>query len=79
MARGARRRAKSDIALSVTGIAGPNGGTRKTPVGLVYIGYADATTNDAITCKFKGTRSQIKEQATREAIKILGRMVQNYA
>lgn len=79
MALGAKARAKADIALSVTGIAGPNGGTRKTPLGLVYIGYADAKGSNAIICRFKGTRSEIKEQAAREAIKILGQLTQNYA
>jgi nicotinamide-nucleotide amidase len=42
MARGARERLRADVGLSVTGIAGPSGGTPEKPVGLVYLGLATA-------------------------------------
>ena len=44
MAAGARRALNADVAISVTGFAGPSGDDRGTPVGTVYIGYADEKT-----------------------------------
>ena len=51
---------KADIGISVTGIAGPGGGTEEKPVGLVYMGIS--TNNTAVTKKlnFKGTREKIR-------------------
>jgi len=60
MAEGVRKRLDSDIALSVSGIAGPDGGTREKPVGTVYIGLA--ADNEVFSGKYRfwGTREQIK-------------------
>lgn len=68
MARGAREVIGSDMAVSITGLAGPGGGSRKKPVGLVYIAVADA---DGETCRkfnFGGTRTQIKHRAAMAAL-----------
>jgi nicotinamide-nucleotide amidase len=46
MAEGARRQYQADLAVSVTGIAGPGGGSESKPVGLTYIGIADANGHD---------------------------------
>ena len=60
----------SDMAVSITGLAGPGGGTRKKPVGLVYIAVADE--NGALCRKyiFNGTRTQIKHRAAMAALSL---------
>ena len=71
MASGARQQLKADIGLSATGIAGPGGGTKLKPVGLVYIGLADSKTAVSRRYKFAGTRNQIKTQAADAALTML--------
>jgi len=51
MARGALARSKADLAIAVTGIAGPTGGSKKKPVGLVYIAAASRHYEDAVVDK----------------------------
>jgi len=68
MANGAKEIIGSDVAVSITGLAGPGGGTRRKPVGLVYIAVADA---NGATCRkfnFSGTRTQIKQRAAMAAM-----------
>lgn len=57
MAEGARSRARTDLALAVTGIAGPGGGTDAKPVGLVYISLASAGDTIVQRHLWKGTRT----------------------
>ncbi|MBR4907738.1 MAG: competence/damage-inducible protein A [Acidaminococcaceae bacterium] len=68
MARGARGVIGSDISISITGLAGPGGGTRKKPVGLVYIAVADANGEACRKYNFGGTRTQIKHRAAMAAL-----------
>ena len=63
MAVGSLKVADSDIALSVTGVAGPGGGTKSKPVGMVCFGIATSNDVRAITHYFSGTRSEIRQQS----------------
>ncbi len=72
MAVGVRERFGADIAVSVTGIAGPDGGTPEKPVGLVFMGFANARGEVNVRqFNFKGNRLEIKEQTCRAALEWL--------
>ncbi|MDD3370265.1 MAG: CinA family protein [Alphaproteobacteria bacterium] len=72
MAQGALAFSHADVAVSVTGIAGPDGGTDKKPVGLVFFGLA--TKQGALMhykCQFSGNRDEIRLQAVAEALRLV--------
>lgn len=70
MAAGALKNSKADIAISITGIAGPDGGTPEKPVGTVWIGYASRQqTPDAKLHTFEGDRQSIRLQAIIAALR----------
>jgi nicotinamide-nucleotide amidase len=71
MADGVRDAFKSSMGLSVTGIAGPAGGTDEKPVGLVYIGIAEPGRTETHELHFKGDRTEVREQTTRKALSLL--------
>ncbi|MGH9321984.1 MAG: competence/damage-inducible protein A [Vicinamibacteria bacterium] len=71
MAKGARERARSDIAVSVTGVAGPTGGSDEKPVGLVYIGLATAASTRAVRFQFPGERRQVKRWTAQTALNLV--------
>ena len=71
MAEGVRRLTGSDSGLAVTGIAGPTGGSRKKPVGLVYIALSADRKTQTRRFLFSGTRSQIKLKASQAALDLL--------
>ena len=71
MARGAARVAKADVALSTTGIAGPTGGTKDKPVGLVYVGCCLKGVVTVKECHFSGTREENREAAVEAALQLL--------
>ncbi|SDC50603.1 MULTISPECIES: competence/damage-inducible protein A [unclassified Candidatus Frackibacter] len=60
MAKGVKELASTDLGVSVTGIAGPGGGSKEKPVGLVYMGLATSEGTKAFRFKFHGNRQQIK-------------------
>ncbi|MEO5955660.1 MAG: nicotinamide-nucleotide amidohydrolase family protein, partial [Nitrospiraceae bacterium] len=74
MAKGIRERANVSVGLSVTGIAGPGGGTATKPVGLVYIGLDDGTGQPiAQEFRFHGDRTVIKQRSSQAALNLLRR------
>jgi nicotinamide-nucleotide amidase len=77
MAQGARARLGVDIALSTTGIAGPDGGTPDKPVGLVWFGYAGPDgASEAVKLTFPGTRADIRTRATTAALSLIWRRLE---
>lgn len=73
MALGIRRLAGTDIGLSTTGIAGPTGGTPEKPVGLLWIGYADAGGSLALKFHLGDGRLRFKERASQAALELVRR------
>ena len=74
MAVGARDQLKADIAVSVTGLAGPGGDDYGNPVGTVYIGYAQKAFACSCRCNFSGSREQIRMQAVEAALRYVLKM-----
>ena len=68
MAEGIRSRFGSDIAVSVTGIAGPGGGSEEKPVGLVYIGVSTCKETRAHRFQFMGNRDKIRRLSVKNAL-----------
>ncbi len=71
MAEGVRTLMEANIAVSTTGIAGPDGGTARKPVGLVYIGLATTAETVVEEHLFPGDRAAVIEAATRRALELL--------
>ena len=71
MAVGARKALQADIAVSVTGLAGPGGDEFGNPVGRVYIGYADENRSTTREFTFEGDRDAVRRQAVEEALKLI--------
>ncbi|MCW5939702.1 MAG: competence/damage-inducible protein A [Fimbriimonadaceae bacterium] len=68
MALGARERLGSDFSVSVTGVAGPGGGSEDKPVGLVYIGVASPKSIEAHRHLFTGLRETVRLRSTQMAL-----------
>lgn len=68
MAEGIRAKTGSDLAISTTGIAGPDGGSNEKPVGLVYIGFATAKGVSAEKFQFYGERESVRQLTVQAAL-----------
>jgi PncC family amidohydrolase len=75
MAKGIRKKTRADFSIAVTGIAGPGGGTRSKPVGLVFIAASSLRKTLLRRFLFKGTRLQVKTQARDAALNMLLKLV----
>ena len=71
MAEGVRRLLKTDLAVSLTGIAGPGGGSKEKPVGLVWFGLASATGVTTEKKIFSGGREAVRVAAIEHALRLL--------
>ncbi|MBQ6719217.1 MAG: CinA family protein [Oscillospiraceae bacterium] len=71
MAVGVRKLLNADVAVSVTGLAGPGGDAYGNPVGTVYIGYADEKQSLSVHRIFTGTREEVRQQTIAAALKLV--------
>lgn len=78
MAVGVRDRLRSDISLAVTGIAGPEGGSDKKPVGLVFVGLADGRSCRVRRFNFCGDRATVKKSCSQSALEMLRDCLRSY-
>jgi nicotinamide-nucleotide amidase len=69
MARGALQRSQAQLGVSISGIAGPDGGSSDKPVGTVWIAWAGKQTQQARKYAFKGDRHAVRLQAINAALK----------
>jgi nicotinamide-nucleotide amidase len=68
MASGACRESGADLAVAVSGVAGPDGGSADKPVGTVWLAWGDAANQQAECFHFPGDRQAVREQAVRQAL-----------
>ena len=68
MAEGVRALMKADIGVSLTGIAGPGGGTPEKPVGTVYLGISDGDGTYAIRLSLSGDRDTVRKESVKAAL-----------
>ena len=69
MARGALRRSRADVALAITGVAGPGGGSPGKPVGTVCFAWAQGRKIRSETKRFRGGRSRVRRQSVIHALR----------
>jgi nicotinamide-nucleotide amidase len=78
MCEGVLRLSGADLAVSVTGIAGPGGGTTEKPVGLVYVGVSGKFGTKTEKLLLRGSRGEIRNSAARQALQIAEQYIVQY-
>lgn len=78
MAKTAASLARTDVSVSTTGIAGPDGGTPEKPVGLVYIGCNVCGKITVKECRFHGSREKIRESTVAAALSLMRECILQY-
>ena len=68
MVKGACLASGADLAVAVSGVAGPDGGSQEKPVGTVWLSWGSAESQQAACFHFHGDRQAVREQAVREAL-----------
>lgn len=79
MVNGVLQITRADVAVSISGLAGPDGGTPEKPVGLVYIACSVCGTVTVQECRFSGDRSKIRESAVAAALILMRRCIMAYS
>ena len=77
MCKGVKNLVDADFGISVTGIAGPGGGTPEKPVGTVWIGFCSESVHKAFKFLLKGNREEVREQTANIALEIARRGMLN--
>ena len=77
MAMNVRNILDSDISIAGTGIAGPGGGSKDKPVGLVWIGIGKKSSTITKKYLFNGNRLKIRQKTTLEALKLANFVINN--
>ncbi len=75
MAEGAARALKTDVAVSVTGVAGPGGGSAEKPVGLVYLHGLTPESSHGVELRLPGNRDAVRRRAAVSALHLLRRLL----
>lgn len=78
MAKGVRQEARSSIGVGITGIAGPTGGTKEKPIGLVYICVTDNKNTKTKQYNFSGNRAWIQQQTVQAAQSLLWELLNDF-
>ena len=73
MAQNVRKLAETDFGISITGIAGPGGGTARKPVGTVFIAFSAKNKSACKKFLFRGNRSSVRKQACSKALQLLNK------